>query len=159
MGQDVSRINLMEGPLLLKPGCSFPVQRRSFPWPLGAQKQGKTVAPYLCAGLHSFPDSPCRRTAGWFMRPANESLLEWPQTSPWMLTWAPMYFLFRRCFRTLACLCSASCFPASSASKPSSVFPFLAALFFGAMLEPGGCVVWMWAYVHHACQVWLSHVV
>lgn len=54
-----------------------------------------------------------------------------------MPTWAPMYFLFPRSFLLLSALCSASLSagsPSFSPSKASSVFLFLAALFFGPML-------------------------
>lgn len=57
--------------------------------------------------------------------------------SPWMPTWAPMYFLFPRSFLLLSALCSASSSagsPSFSPSKASSVFLFLAPLFFGPML-------------------------
>lgn len=57
-----------------------------------------------------------------------------------MPTWAPMYFLFPRSFLLLSALCSASLSagsPSFSPSKASSVFLFLAALFFGPMLTEG----------------------
>lgn len=105
------------------------------------RNRAKQLPPISVQASTAFQIPPAEERRGWWMSSANDSLLKWPQTIPWMLTWAPMYFLFRRCFCMLASLCSASSFSASSASKSSSVFLFLVPLFFGAMLEPAGYVV------------------
>lgn len=141
MRQDVSWVIPLYGALLPKLGCSCLVQCRPLPGPLGAQKQGETAAPHLCAGLHCFPYPTwghIKEAAQemWVCVCFNQSRRHYA-TIPWMPTWAPMYFLFPRFFLLLSPLSSAFSSvssPSFSSSSGSSVFLFLAPLFFGPML-------------------------
>lgn len=56
MRQDVSWDKPLQCTLLPKLVCSCVVQDRPLPWPLRAQKQGKTAASHLYAGAHCFPN-------------------------------------------------------------------------------------------------------
>lgn len=113
------------------------------------RKRPKQLAPISAQASTAFQIPPAKETQCWQLGSANDSLLKWPQSLPWMLTWAPMYFLFRRCFCVRALFPSAFCFPASSASQSSSLSLFLLPLVFVAMVEPRGYVVWIWCSVRH----------